>query len=106
MTLQQALLLQKGDIVTNKYTPISHEPIPVTDVWINNKRSIVLLRLHKVAKERWLDATGYELPESGKIWCDIHNRWEWSADHRRDHPEYYHKSKGLQRKPKRDRGAR
>src|SRR5262245_2209211 len=91
MTLQEALTLRKGDIVTNKHTMPSLVPIPVSDVWINSKRSIVLVRLHKIAKERWLDATGYDLPEHGKIWCDIksHQRWEWAAEHRRDHPEYY-----------------
>jgi len=103
MTLEQALTLRKGDLVTNKFTEISMQPIPVTEVWINDKRTIVLIRLHKVAKDQWLRAIGYDLPEKGKTWCEIHSRWEWAKDHRRDHPEYYQPKRT---KPKKDRGAR
>lgn len=105
MTLEEALGLAKGDVVVTKYTLPSYEPVPVTAVWINDRRDIVLLRLHKIIKDAWLDALGYELPPAGKIWCHLHHRWEWSADHRRDHPEYYQGN--LKRDRRRgNRGAR
>ena len=103
MTLDDALALRKGDHVISNRTMPKYEPIPVTAVHINDKRTIVNVRLNKIGKEQWLDATGYELPPTGKIWCRIHALWEWTADHRRNHPEYY------QQKAKRDkptRGAR
>jgi hypothetical protein len=96
MTLEQALTLNDGDFVTHKHSAVSMKPLRVSAVWVNNKKSIVLVRIAAVGRDAWLDATGYELPERGKIWCDIHREWEWQADHRRAHPEYY-QQKGKRR---------
>jgi len=107
MTLEQALQLQKGDHVIHRATAVSWQPMPVTEVWINPTRTIVRFLANKIKKDHWFDPVegGFELPEKGKVWCDLprHLRWEWSADHRRDHPEYYHaKRKAVAR----SRGAR
>ena len=56
MTLDQALQLHKGDIVTSPHTAIQREPVVVTEVWINPTRTIVMMRVHKVAKDRWIHA--------------------------------------------------
>jgi len=108
MTLDQALLLRTGDIVTSKFTMPSLQPMRIAAVWISDNRRHVMIRIPKLGKDRWLHAWGFELPEEGKVWCDIlnHNRWEWSADHRRDHPEYYRQSARRPTKRPIDRGAR
>jgi len=108
MTLDQALLLRKGDIVTSKFTMPSFEPNRIAEVWISDNRQHVMIRIPKLGKERWLHAIGFELPEDGKVWCTAHKqpRWEWSADHRRDHPEYYRNASKSSRKRPAERGAR
>ena len=91
MTLEQALQLQKGDVVTHRASSIRLEPLPITEVWISDTRLRVRIRVNKIDKTQWLDPvdSGFELPEKGKVWCEQHVRWELSADHKRDHPGYY-----------------
>lgn len=87
MTIDQALALEKGAVVTTPHTVPAMRPIRVTDVWINPKRTIVLVHLAGIAKDAWLDATGYDLPEPGTVWCLNHRTWETTAEHRRLHPK-------------------
>jgi len=93
MTHEQTLTLRKGDIVTSPSSEIAMQPVRIAAVWISPNQQQVMIRVPKVAKNRWIHATTVELPETGKTWCEKHNRWEWTADHRRDHPEYYQQSK-------------
>ncbi|HKA65457.1 MAG TPA: hypothetical protein VKD00_07030 [Methyloceanibacter sp.] len=107
MTLEQALGLEKGDLITHPASAIPREPLPITEVWISDTRQRVRIRVNKIDKTVWLDPvdTGYQLPEPGKVWCEVHKRWEWSVDHRRDHPGYYQPGRPVTRS-KKDRGAR
>lgn len=59
MTLDQALTLKAGDHVTH---PMAIRPMRVTETWINATKSIVLVRIASVTKDReWLDACGYDV---------------------------------------------
>jgi hypothetical protein len=80
MTLQEALSIRPGDKLVTKYTGIPLRPVRVTDVWVNARHSIVLVRLDPAA---WLDATGYDLPPKGMGWDDFHCEWVDSEELKR-----------------------
>ena len=85
MTLDDALKLGVGDYVTHKHTAVTMRPIRITELWVNEKRTIVLVRLASVASSAWLDATGYENPPAGKKWCKTCSAWETKALHEEIH---------------------
>lgn len=75
MTLADALDLRKGDYVTHAFTAPPDAPCRVTEVWQNAKSTIVLIRIASIAKEVWLDATGYELPPPRHEWDAATTSW-------------------------------
>lgn len=80
MTLGDALELVAGDRVCHRLTAPPLRPLRVTEVWRNDQRTIVLIRMHALAGQEWIDATGYDLPPAGMVWA--YDRWispkEWS----------------------------
>lgn len=88
MTLADALQLRKGDFILHKAGIVygdtgepAMRPIRVTEVWVNAKRDIVLVRLASVDAKAWLDATAYELPPEGMVWNRGDNEWITTADY-------------------------
>lgn len=91
MTLNEALVLGKGDYVCHPakldYRKVSGDPVKppmrVTEVWINVKRTIVMIRIASVDATAWLDATGYELPPSGMEYDKLDREWISPAEMRK-----------------------
>lgn len=75
MTLEEALALQKGDYVVTPRTRIPREPVRVTDVWVNDSRTIVMFRAARIDASAWIHATGFELPPKGQVWNKELLRW-------------------------------
>jgi len=86
MTLAEALTLVKGDVVVHRATLPELMPMRVAEVWVNEKQSIVLVRLPSIGGASWLDATGYEWPPEGKKWCRECLRWHTGRERRERHP--------------------
>jgi len=87
MTLEEALTLVKGDVVVHRATLPELMPMRVAEVWVNEKRSIVLVRLPSIGGASWLDATGYEWPPEGKTWCRTCIRWHTRREKREKHAD-------------------
>lgn len=86
MTLEEALALKKGDKVTTPHSKVRHQPLRVTAVWVNDARTIVMIRIAAVDSSAWLHATGYELPPAGHEWDRSEFRWvtkEYAAEKKR-----------------------
>lgn len=76
MTLDEALRLREGDYVMHKASAVPYKPIRVTEIWVNSKRSIVMIRAAAIKSSlQWLDALGYEPPPAGKRWDDKAKEW-------------------------------
>jgi len=73
ITLADALELKEGDRVCTPHSRPARKPYRITQVWVNDKRTIVMIRCHSLAGHAWLDATGYEHPPEGMVW-DM-DRW-------------------------------
>ena len=82
MTIDEALALNEGDTVchpaklayTSQGIPVK-APMRITKVWVNAKRTIVLVRINEIAKEQWLDATAYEFPPAGLVYDKFAHEW-------------------------------
>lgn len=90
MLLNEALALQEGDTVCHSarldYRPDGapvKTPMRVTKVWVNQKRTIVLLRIASVDSNAWLDALGYELPPDGMAYDRQEREWIAPAELKR-----------------------
>lgn len=82
MTLEQALRLGEGDYVTHAQDVkfdrdgvAQRRPIRVTATWVNEKKTIVRIRVASVAALPWLDAQSFELPPAGHVWDKIETQW-------------------------------
>lgn len=87
MTLDQALALRVGDYVLhsqdvrfNENGDSARRPIRVTAIWVNEKRTIVRVRLGTVAAILWLDAEAYDLPPVGQVFDRTSNEWITPAE--------------------------
>ena len=90
MTLEDALQLRVGDVVIHRATMPEDRPVRVRGVWVNAKRTIVMVRLPSIDRTAWLDATGYGLPAREKVgcrWCEQHGEWEDGEVHAARHPK-------------------
>lgn len=82
MTPEAARTIGEGDTVTNKYAVDFHpktgepvrRPLRVTKVHVNPSGT-VSVRLHSIAGQDWLDATGYDFPEPGTCYDRVAVEW-------------------------------
>jgi|SRR5262245_326744 len=87
MTLREALTLRKGDVVVHRATLPEWMPMRVAEVWVNEKQTIVLVRLPAIGGAAWLDATGYDFAPEGQKWCRTCLRWHTARERRELHPD-------------------
>lgn len=103
MTITEALNLAIGDSVchaakldyTHKGMPVK-APMRITKIWVNAKRTIVLLRIASVDSTAWLDATGYELPPDGLTYDKWDREWVSPAELKRRKAERAGRAKAAQ----------
>lgn len=75
VTLADALTLRQGDYLCTPHTMPRRRPVRVTEVWVNERRTIVMVRLASIRQNDWLDATGYEHPPAGLVWDNARGQW-------------------------------
>src|SRR5215813_12848549 len=85
MTLDEALACRVGDHVLHKATLIRDQPIRITAMWVNDKKTIVRVRLAAIDPSQWLDLTGYTLPPAGKMWDRAFQDWVTRAEYKKRH---------------------
>ena len=59
MTLEQALRLRAGEKVISRFTSPPFRPLTITEVWVNDHRTIVRFRIHAL-RDAWIDSSGVE----------------------------------------------
>lgn len=60
MTINEALTLHKGSRVWSTVTTNPEKGYCVTDIWVNEARTIGRVRIHKLAGNDWLPTEGFE----------------------------------------------